>query len=79
MTRCATCGNDYDKAFHVILHDGSEFDFDSVECAVKHIAPTCAHCGCAILGHGAEAKGRMYCCAHCAKQHGERGLDDRVD
>jgi hypothetical protein len=28
--------------------------------------PKCAHCGCKVFGHGVEADGVFYCCAHCA-------------
>ena len=42
------------------------------------LAPTCAHCKCKIVGHGAEKDGTFYCCAHCAAQAGVTGLDDRV-
>jgi hypothetical protein len=75
MARCDTCGNDYDKSFQV-LHDGATHTFDSFECAVHKLAPRCGHCGCTILGHGVEAAGSIYCCAHCA---GEMGADNLVD
>ena len=52
--------------------------FDSFECAIHRLAPVCEHCGCRIIGHGAEHDGRFYCCAHCARESGIRGLDDRV-
>ena len=27
------------------------------------------HCGCRVIGHGVETTvGRMFCCAHCARQ-----------
>jgi hypothetical protein len=42
------------------------------------LAPTCEHCGCRIIGHGVEADGRMFCCAHCAEHAGVEGLTDRV-
>ena len=58
MAQCETCGNDYDKAFKVVLGDVS-YTFDSFECAVQALAPTCSHCGCRILGHGVEAYGAM--------------------
>jgi hypothetical protein len=51
--------------------------FDSFECAIHAIAPRCAHCGCAIVGHGMETADAYYCCAHCAKQSGSSGLRDR--
>jgi hypothetical protein len=76
MAQCETCGNDYDKAFKVVLA-GVSYTFDSFECAIQALAPTCSHCGCRILGHGIEADGAMYCCAHCASQQGVRKVRDR--
>jgi hypothetical protein len=52
--------------------------FDSFECAIHALAPTCEHCGCRIIGHGVEAGGRMFCCAHCAKQAGIQQVADRA-
>jgi hypothetical protein len=75
---CEVCGNDYDKSFTVTTHDGMEHRFDSFECAIHALAPTCEHCGCRIIGHGTEADGHMYCCAHCAHEVGVTGVDDRV-
>jgi Rieske Fe-S protein len=77
MARCEVCGNDYDKAFEVRI-EGSTHTFDSFECAIHALAPTCAHCGCRIIGHGVEANGRIFCCAHCADQEGVAGLRDRA-
>jgi hypothetical protein len=76
MPRCDTCGNDYDKAFQVIAPGGTG-TFDSFECAIQAMAPTCAHCHCRILGHGVEAGNAIYCCAHCAKESGATDLRDR--
>ena len=78
MARCFVCGNDYDKAFEVILA-GRRHVFDSFECAIHAMAPRCAHCECRVIGHGTESKGKIYCCAHCAKQEGVKGVDDRAD
>lgn len=48
--------------------------FDSFECALHAMAPTCAHCACRIIGHGVEAPdGRWFCCAHCAEMAGVPG------
>ena len=74
---CEVCGNVYDKAFEVVMA-GQSHVFDSFECAIHALAPTCDHCGCKIIGHGVEANGSFYCCAHCAKHEGVRGVDDRV-
>jgi hypothetical protein len=41
-------------------------------------AETQAWKDCKIVGHGIEANGTFYCCAHCAKKSGVRGVDDRV-
>jgi hypothetical protein len=77
MAQCETCGNDYDKAFEVIMADVSH-TFDSFECAVQALAPICRHCGCKIIGHGIEADGDMYCCVHCASHKGVGAVKDRV-
>jgi hypothetical protein len=77
MARCETCGNEYDKAFQ-ISQAGRTHTFDSFECAIQSLAPTCGHCGCRIIGHGVEANGSLYCCAHCASQEGVTELQDRA-
>lgn len=77
MTTCETCGNDYDKAFDVIMN-GQRHTFDSFECAIQKLAPNCAQCGCRIIGHGVESGEHMYCCAHCAEQSGVDSLKDRT-
>ena len=77
MAKCDMCGNDYDKTFTIRL-GGKEHTFDSFECAIHMLAPTCAHCNCRIIGHGVEAHDKMYCCAFCAKESGEKGLTDRT-
>jgi hypothetical protein len=78
MARCDHCGNDYDKAFEVRLGNKSH-TFDSFECAIHMLAPSCAHCGCRIIGHGMEANGTMYCCAFCARKEGVVEVADRAD
>ena len=77
MTVCANCGNDYDKTFQVVMNDKT-YAFDSFECAIQSLAPTCAHCDTRIVGHGLETEGTYYCCAHCATQEGEVDFQDRV-
>lgn len=77
MARCDVCGNDYDKSF-TLTQQGRTGTFDAFECAIHAFAPRCAHCGCAVIGHGVESDGTIYCCAHCAKQSGESGLRDRA-
>lgn len=77
MARCEVCGNEYDKSFQIVIA-GTSHVFDSFECAIHAIAPTCAHCGCRIVGHGLEANGIFYCCAHCADEEGIKKLKDRA-
>jgi hypothetical protein len=45
MAICEVCGNDYDKSFELIAA-GTRHTFDSFECAIQAIAPTCEHCKC---------------------------------
>jgi hypothetical protein len=78
MATCEVCGNDYDKSFEVTTSGGERHVFDSFECAIQAVAPMCAHCGCRIVGHGVEANGSIYCCAHCAGQEGVTGIADRA-
>ena len=77
MPQCEVCGNDYDKAFQIVM--GSEsHTFDSFECAIHALAPRCAHCDCQIVGHGVEQGDTIYCCAHCAKVSGATQVRDRA-
>jgi hypothetical protein len=77
MAQCEVCGNDYDKAFELSVA-GERHVFDSFECAIHALAPTCADCGVRIVGHGIEADGSFYCCAHCAHRAGVDAAQDRV-
>ena len=77
MATCEVCGNDYDKTLE-IKHEGESHVFDSFECAIHALAPSCDHCGCRIVGHGIEADGTMFCCAHCAGAEGVQGVADRA-
>lgn len=77
MAQCEVCGNEYDKAMEISLQ-GKTHIFDSFECAIHALAPTCTHCGCRIIGHGVEADGKIFCCANCAKQEGVQALRDRA-
>ena len=77
MATCDVCGNEYDKTFE-ITRGGESGTYDSFECAIHAMAPTCPHCGCKVIGHGVEANGSVYCCAHCAEEEGVSGLVDRA-
>jgi hypothetical protein len=78
MATCEVCGNDYDKAFTVTAADGGSHTFDSFECAIYRLAPSCDHCDCRIIGHGHESDGQMFCCAHCASESGVTAVADRA-
>jgi nitrite reductase/ring-hydroxylating ferredoxin subunit len=76
MAKCEQCGNDYDKSFEVRM-GGRTMIFDSFECAIAALAPVCPHCGCRIVGHGVQHGDGIFCCAHCARHEGVKGLVDR--
>ena len=73
MATCEMCGNEYDKTFELIDHNGRHHVFDSFECAIHAAAPVCDHCGCRIVGHGVEVEGQVFCCEHCRRA---RSADD---
>jgi hypothetical protein len=75
MATCKVCGNEYARTM-TIEKDGSSHVFDSFECAIHALAPTCEHCDCRIIGHGVEAGNRIFCCAQCARHEGVEGLAD---
>jgi len=77
MAKCEVCGNDYDKSFELTAA-GAKHVFDSFECAIHRMAPICDHCGCKVIGHGVEASGKFYCCAHCARESGVSAMRDRA-
>jgi hypothetical protein len=57
MGICEVCGNEYDKTMDVSV-GGDVHVFDSLECATHALAPTCAQCGCRIVGHGVKVDAR---------------------
>lgn len=77
MNQCEVCGNEYDKNLEIVVNGISHY-YDSFECAIHALAPVCAHCECKIIGHGIEAGGNFYCCAHCASKEGVIGVHDRA-
>jgi hypothetical protein len=78
VAKCEVCGNEYDKAFEITMPGEGARTFDSFECAIHALAPTCEHCGVRVIGHGVEAGGSFYCCAHCASMAGAEGVADRA-
>jgi hypothetical protein len=66
------------KSFNISMPGGDTHTFDSFECAIHALAPTCEYCGVKVIGHGVEADGHFYCCAHCASMAGTEGIADRA-
>lgn len=64
MDVCDTCGNSYDSPM-TITQNGSSGVFDSFECAIHAMAPSCGTCSVRIIGHGRKSDGVVYCCDHC--------------
>lgn len=77
MATCEVCHNDYAMSFEVRAA-GEVHVFDSFECAAHKLAPICDNCQCRILGHGLEADGQFFCCAHCARMKGRSDLVDHA-
>lgn len=78
MPTCHVCENDYERAFTVTTYQGETYAFDSLECAVHTLAPTCERCGCRVIGHGVEVEGEVFCCSHCARRTSGAELIDSV-
>jgi hypothetical protein len=74
MKICETCGNMSENAFEII-QEGYKHTFDSFECAIHALAPTCPHCHCRVIGHGVEVDGAIFCCAHCGHESGAHSLE----
>jgi hypothetical protein len=77
MPTCETCGNDYDKAFQVTLN-GTTHTFDSFECAIQSLAPSCPHCGTHVVGHGVEKDRHDLLLCSLRQQEGVTQLRDRA-
>jgi hypothetical protein len=77
MAQCEVCHNDYEMSFEVHAA-GAVHTFDSFECAIHAMAPICETCGVKIAGHGAQADGRFFCGANCARKAGESMIIDHA-
>lgn len=75
MGVCETCGASYERSFKIFINNETH-EFDSLECAIQGIAPTCPHCGCRIIGHGVDSDGVTYCCHHCLWIGKTQSLDE---
>ena len=64
VAACEVCGHGYD-ALLIVTPDGTAHSFDSFECAIQALAPTCPTCGTRVLGKGVVGSGQIYCSRHC--------------
>jgi hypothetical protein len=78
MAACEVCGNDYRLSFEVRAA-GATHVFDCFECAISRLAPVCENCGVTVIGHGVEADGVFFCCAHCARKTGPASASELAD
>ncbi|WP_338836786.1 hypothetical protein [Gordonia polyisoprenivorans] len=80
MAICDMCGSENPRAMTITIGGDAQSGgvFDSFECAIAALAPHCGHCRCRILGHGLESGNDIFCCAHCAREAGHRGLIDHI-
>ncbi len=63
--RCINCGVDIEKDY-ILFINGTEYVFDSFECAINFAAPRCANCNSIIMGRGFHADGEIYCTPTCS-------------
>ena len=69
-TPCEVCGNEYDKPLDGKGAGDSLHYFDSFECAISALTPTCSHCKCRIIGHGVESGETFLLRALCFPRRG---------
>jgi hypothetical protein len=77
MMRCDLCGNENDRVFEVRMARKT-YIFDTFQCAIQFLAPTCAHCACRVIGHGLRIGDAFYCGAHCAAANSAEKTDAPV-
>ena len=66
----------YEVKTERITVDGKTHTFDSFECAIHALAPTCAHCKCRVIGHGVEVSGHIFCCDSSPGRHATAHFHD---
>ena len=72
MAQCEVCGNEYDKAFEVTMPGGDARTFDSFECAIHALAPTCGYCNVRVIGHLCGGR-RPFLLLRPLREHGRSG------
>lgn len=66
-SRCVNCGVDIEKDY-ILFINGTEFTFDSFECALNFVAPRCTNCNSIVMGKGIRRDGDVYCSKSCSQQ-----------
>jgi hypothetical protein len=70
------CGKNR-ECFEVYL--GSEKHiFDSFECAMSAMLPTCSYCRCQIIGEGVQMGSAIFCSYACANEQNVRDFEKFV-
>jgi hypothetical protein len=64
-SRCVNCGLDIEKDY-ILLINGTEYTFDSFECAINFVAPRCTNCNSIITGRGVHVGNEVYCSSTCS-------------
>lgn len=62
--RCVNCGYNIEKDY-ILFINGTEFTFDSFECAINFVAPRCSNCNTIVLGRGVHAGEDIFCSPTC--------------
>ena len=65
--RCMNCGLNIEKDY-ILYINGTEFTFDSFECAINFVAPRCNHCNSIIIGRGIKHLDEIFCSFDCSKE-----------
>lgn len=62
--RCMNCGFNIEKDY-ILFINGTEFTFDSFECAINFVAPRCSNCSTIVIGKGVRNGEDIYCSDSC--------------
>jgi hypothetical protein len=57
-----------DKAFEIRMSGGDSHTFDSFECAIHALAPTCEYCNVKVIGHSVGGRPLLLLCP--LREHG---------
>ncbi|MFA6237893.1 MAG: hypothetical protein WC635_11235 [Bacteriovorax sp.] len=68
--RCMNCGVNIEKDY-ILFINGTEFTFDSFECAINFVAPRCANCNTIVMSRGLRSGEEVFCSDSClnSEQH----------